>query len=173
MPTLTPVDQPEFLTAVHYVAARIRESGWNPDFIIGIGRGGLIPAVYLSHATGVPMLSVDHSSALPDFAAELLVKLAGRSLTDRLLFVDDINDSGSTITHVKAALHEAVPLRQCTDLVKPRRQHAAKGSTLPPSHFGKGSKEFGKAGNDRGFRPASLLFRLLGLADLHHAFERQ
>lgn len=107
MPTLMPVDQPEFLTAVHYVAARIRESGWNPDFIIGIGRGGLIPAVFLSHATGMPMLSVDHSSALPDFSAELLVKLAGRSLNDRLLFVDDINDSGSTITHVKTALREA------------------------------------------------------------------
>lgn len=107
MPTLTPVDQPEFLTAVHYVAARIRESGWQPAFIIGVGRGGLTPAVYLSHATGVPMLSVDHSSDVPDFAAELLVKLAGRSQEDRLLFVDDINDSGSTITHIRAALHEA------------------------------------------------------------------
>lgn len=107
MPTLTSVDQPEFLTAVHYIAARLKESGWAPDFIIGLGRGGLIPAVFLSHATGVPMLSVDHSSHLPDFSAELLVKLAGRSLTDRLLFVDDINDSGTTIAHVKAALGEA------------------------------------------------------------------
>jgi uncharacterized protein len=107
MPTLTPVDQPEFLTAVHYVAARIRESGWAPDFIIGVGRGGLIPAVYLSHATSVPMLSVDHSSHLPDFAAELLVKLAAMSTAQKLLFVDDINDTGSTITHIKAALTEA------------------------------------------------------------------
>jgi hypoxanthine phosphoribosyltransferase len=107
MTTLTPVAQPEFLTAVHYVAARVRESGWAPDFIIGIGRGGLIPAVYLSHATSIPMLSIDHSSQLPDFAAELLVKLAARSLTDRLLFIDDINDSGGTITHVKAALADA------------------------------------------------------------------
>ena len=107
MPTLTPVDQPEFLTAIHYIAARIRESGWTPDFIIGVGRGGLTPAVYLSHATGLPMLSIDHSSHLPDFSAELLVKLAGRSLTDRLLFVDDINDSGGTIAHLKAGLAEA------------------------------------------------------------------
>jgi hypoxanthine phosphoribosyltransferase len=107
MPTLTPVDQPEFLTAIHYIATRIRESGWEPGFIIGLGRGGLTPAVYLSHATGIPMLSVDHSSHLPDFAAELLVKLAGMSRAHRLLFVDDINDSGSTITHVKAALADA------------------------------------------------------------------
>jgi len=107
MPTLTPVDQPEFLTAIHYIATRIRESRWGPDFIIGVGRGGLTPAVYLSHATGIPMLSVDYSSHLPDFAAELIVKLAGRSLTDRLLFIDDINDNGTTITHLRSALAEA------------------------------------------------------------------
>ncbi len=107
MPTLTPVDQPEFLTAVHYIAARIKESGWAPQAIIGIGRGGLIPAVYLSHATSIPMLSIDHSSHLPDFSAELLVKLAVRSRTERLLFVDDINDSGTTIAHIKRALSEA------------------------------------------------------------------
>ena len=107
MPILTPVDQPEFLTAVHYVAARIKESGWAPDFVIGVGRGGLVPAVYLSHATSIPMLSIDHSSHLPDFSAELLVKLAVKSMTERLLFVDDINDSGGTIAHLKAGLKEA------------------------------------------------------------------
>ena len=107
MPTLTSVDQPEFLTAVHYIAARIKESGWAPHAIIGIGRGGLIPAVYLSHATSIPMLSIDHSSHLPDFSAELLVKLAIRSSTERLLIVDDINDSGTTIAHIKGALAEA------------------------------------------------------------------
>ena len=107
MPTLTPVDQPEFLTAVHYIAARIRESGWAPDFIIGVGRGGLTPAVYLSHATGIPMLSIDHSSHLPDFSAELLVKLAGKSRGQRLLFVDDINDSGTTIAHLRRELAAA------------------------------------------------------------------
>jgi len=104
MPTLTPVDQPEFQTAIHYIAARLRESEWAPHFIIGVGRGGLTPAVYLSHASGCPMLSVDYSSAVPDFAAELLVKLAKRSTAERMLFVDDINDSGSTIAHLRAEL---------------------------------------------------------------------
>ena len=107
MPTLTSVDQPEFLTAIHYIAARIRESQWAPDFIIGVGRGGLAPAVNLSHATSLPMLSVDYSSMIPDFSAELLIKLGRRSLADRLLFVDDINDSGGTIAHLKGALAEA------------------------------------------------------------------
>ena len=58
------------------------------DVLIGIGRGGLVPAVFLSHATGLPMLSMDYSSRAPDFAAERLVKLAARSRTgERLLLV--------------------------------------------------------------------------------------
>lgn len=104
MTTLNDIAQAEFLTGVHYIAARIKESHWAPDFVIGIGRGGLCPAVYLSHATSIPLLSVDYSSHIPDFAADLIVKLAGRSMDQRLLFVDDINDSGGTIAHLKAAL---------------------------------------------------------------------
>jgi hypoxanthine phosphoribosyltransferase len=108
MPTLTPVEQAEFLTAVHYIAARVKEGDWQPSFIIGVGRGGLAPAVYLSHASGLPMLSVDYSSNVPDFAAELLVKLAGRTMGgERLLFVDDINDSGTTIAHLRRELAAA------------------------------------------------------------------
>jgi len=108
MPTLTPIEQAEFLTAIHYLANRVREDAWAPSFIIGIGRGGLAPAVFLSHATGLPMLSVDYSSNVPDFSAELLVKLAKRSAEgERLLFVDDINDSGTTIAHLREALAEA------------------------------------------------------------------
>jgi len=105
MPILAQVDQPEFLTAVHYLVARVRESGWAPTAIVGIGRGGLVPAVYMSHASGLPMLSVDYSSHDPDFSAELIAKLASRSAEgQRLLFVDDINDSGKSIGELRAAL---------------------------------------------------------------------
>jgi hypoxanthine phosphoribosyltransferase len=108
MPNLTDIAQPEFLMAVHYLVNRVREDGWMPSFIIGIGRGGLIPAVYMSHASGVPMLSVDYSSNDPDFSAELLQKLAWRSAQGaHLLFVDDINDSGKTIGDLRAALAAA------------------------------------------------------------------
>ena len=86
----------------------MKEIDWEPSFIIGVGRGGLTPAVYLSHATSIPMLSVDYSSNVPDFAAELLVKLAKRTQAgERLLFVDDINDSGGTITHLRGELAAA------------------------------------------------------------------
>lgn len=108
MPIFTPISHDQFVDAVATLADAIREGGWTPDFLIGVGRGGLTPAVYLSHATGLPMLSVDYSSRVPDFADAPLVRLAGRTQAgERLLFVDDINDSGRTIAHIRGGLADA------------------------------------------------------------------
>ncbi|KQO08049.1 phosphoribosyltransferase [Sphingomonas sp. Leaf242] len=108
MPIFTPIPQHEFVAAIHILAAKLVEDTWKPDFIIGIGRGGLVPAVFLSHAIGLPTLSVDYSSQVKDFADEPLVKLAKRTRDgERLLFLDDINDSGRTITHLRHALAAA------------------------------------------------------------------
>lgn len=105
MTIFTPIEQAEFVAAIHTLAAALADDEWKPDFIIGIGRGGLAPAVFLSHATGLPMLSVDYSSQVKDFADEPLVKLAKRTHTgERLLFLDDINDSGRTIGHLREKL---------------------------------------------------------------------
>ena len=58
--------------------AAIEADDWRPDFLVGIGRGGLVPAAYLSHRTGIQMLSVDHSSGETGFGDELLDKLAAK-----------------------------------------------------------------------------------------------
>lgn len=108
MTVFTPIDHDAFVAAVRTIAARLAADDWRPDFLIGIGRGGLAPAVYLSHATGVAMLSVDYSSQVEDFADEPLVRLARRTQGgDRLLFIDDINDSGRTIAALRCALTNA------------------------------------------------------------------
>jgi len=108
MPIFTHIPHDTFTAQVRTLAAALTADGWAPSFIIGIGRGGLAPAVYLSHATGLPMLSVDHSSRVEDFADAPLVRLAARTRSgERLLFVDDINDSGATIGKLRAALATA------------------------------------------------------------------
>lgn len=108
MPLFTPIRHETFVDQVHALAAAIAADDWTPSFIIGIGRGGLAPAVYLSHATGLPMLSVDHSSKVEDFSDAPLVRLAARTRDgERLLFVDDINDTGATIGKLRAALAAA------------------------------------------------------------------
>ena len=108
MPTLTPFTQDQFLAGIATLRERIGEDGWHPALLVGIGRGGLTPCVFLSHAIGVPMLSVDYSQRDPEFADALLAVLARRAADGRrLLFIDDINDSGRTIGEVRAALAAA------------------------------------------------------------------
>lgn len=95
----------DFLAKVRVLSRKIAEGDWKPEFIIGVGRGGLVPAVYISHQLELPMLSIDHSSKVPGFADELLGKVAGMSAEGRrLLFVDDINDSGGTIEYIRSLL---------------------------------------------------------------------
>jgi uncharacterized protein len=107
-PELLYIDQTQFIDDVRALAQLLRASDWQPDFIVGIGRGGLVPAVFLSHATGIALLSVDHSSKVPTFGDELLTKLADKTKVDeRLLIVDDINDSGKTLQYLKTAFLEA------------------------------------------------------------------
>lgn len=106
-PDLYYIPYDAFLADVRTVAANVAGGDWQPDFVIGIGRGGLVPAVFISHQLNLPMLSVDHSSKVPGFADELLGKVAQKSAGgERLLFVDDINDSGGTIGYIRTLLAE-------------------------------------------------------------------
>lgn len=108
-PVFAPVPHERFVADVLAIAQAVAADGaWRPTFLIGVGRGGLVPAVYLSHATGLPTLSCDLSSREKDFADDVLVRLAERTRAgERLLFVDDINDSGRTIGMLRAALAQA------------------------------------------------------------------
>jgi uncharacterized protein len=101
-PALLYIDQAQFIDDVRALTRLLRSGDWQPDFIVGIGRGGLVPAVFLSHATGIALLSVDHSSKVPTFGDDLLGKLAEKTrIGERLLIVDDINDSGNTLKYLR------------------------------------------------------------------------
>ncbi len=107
MPVFTPISQQRFVDHVMVLAARITADDWVPSYLIGIGRGGLVPATFLSHACGLPMLSVDYSSKVEEFADGALARLAARTRGgDKLLFVDDINDTGGTISRLRSILAE-------------------------------------------------------------------
>ena len=108
-PELSYIPYPEFVADVQAVAEALRRDEWRPDHIVGIGRGGLVPAAYLSHRTGISLLSVDYSSGVPSFAEELMEKLAVTTREGRtILLVDDINDSGRTIDTLRKSLRVAV-----------------------------------------------------------------
>jgi uncharacterized protein len=104
-PIFTPVSHDQLVADVLALAAALAADDWRPTCLIGVGRGGLVPAVYLSHASGLPTLSCDLSSQVKDFADDVLIRLAQRTHQgERLLFVDDINDSGRTIGLLRARL---------------------------------------------------------------------
>ena len=99
----SPFTHADMVAGVHAIADASRD--WSPSLLVGVGRGGLAPAVFLSHRMGLPLVSVDHSSGIAEFGQGLLPVLAARSRKgERILFVEDINDSGKTIGELRAAL---------------------------------------------------------------------
>ncbi|MDC1446423.1 phosphoribosyltransferase family protein [bacterium] len=54
MKTIT-YDWDKVSNAVRDIAMSMYKDQWRPDYIIGVTRGGLVPAVMLSHMTDIPM----------------------------------------------------------------------------------------------------------------------
>lgn len=95
----------EMVAGIHALAAAMEAEAWRPALLVGVGRGGLAPGVYLSHRMNLPLVSIDHSTRIAPFGAELIAVLAERTRAgEQLLFVEDINDSGRTIGEIRAAL---------------------------------------------------------------------
>lgn len=95
----------DLVAGIHALADAAAD--WAPTLLVGVGRGGLAPAVYLSHRSGLPLVSIDYSTKIPAFRDELLKALSERSRAgERLLVIEDINDSGKTIGEIRASLGE-------------------------------------------------------------------
>lgn len=90
-------------TSINYqVASLAREimlSEWKPDVIVGLTRGGLVPATMLSHYFDVPMHALKVS--LRDHVDNNEYRLLINTDKKNVLVVDDINDTGATIESIK------------------------------------------------------------------------
>lgn len=76
---------------------------FKPDAIIGIIRGGLLPALHFSHALDRPLITVqwqtrDGSKRQIDPNITAMIES-----NRRVVFVDDINDSGTTFSQLAEA----------------------------------------------------------------------
>lgn len=102
------------ITQNHYnklVATICREivlDNWTPDYVVGITRGGLLPAVMISHYFNVPChtlkvsLRDDESDCesncwMSEDAFGYPSELASPK---KILIVDDINDTGNTLNWI-------------------------------------------------------------------------
>ena len=74
---------------------------YRPDYIVGIGRGGLVPALLLSHYMGIPMKSLDVSLRDNGDVTSNCGMAEDAYYGKKILVVDDINDQGATIAWIK------------------------------------------------------------------------
>lgn len=110
---------PQITDTVAHLAGRIRADGV-PEVVVGVLRGGLIPAVLLAHHLGIRTVrAVEVVHTLSDHidAAKTARPAVGNpaslgELTGRdVLLVDDIAGSGDTIGHTVEVVRAAGPAR--------------------------------------------------------------
>lgn len=96
--------------AVLDIARQLQADNWRPDYIVGVTRGGLIPANLLSQYTGIPMETLkvqlrdggeSESNLWMGEDAFGYNREDGVPAAKNILVVDDINDQGSTIAWIK------------------------------------------------------------------------
>lgn len=99
----------EYKGLVNKICRDITNSRWRPDYIVGIGRGGLLPAVMISQYFKINMCSLDISlrdggdtvsncgMSSDAFGYEDYDPMASGDGKKKILIVDDINDTGSTL----------------------------------------------------------------------------
>ena len=90
----------DYLKDLEVLQLKVRET--KVDIIVGLVRGGLIPAVALSHALDLPMFTFDphclHADGQP--RDEIYLPISPGAIR-KVLVVDDIADNGITLTKVK------------------------------------------------------------------------
>lgn len=83
------------------ICRTIERSGWQPQRVVGISRGGLLPAVLVSQWFDIPMVPLNVS--LRDSGeCESNTWLAEDAQAGmKTLVIDDINDTGATFAWIK------------------------------------------------------------------------
>ena len=98
----------EMTKLVSKLARDLALDEWKPDYIVGLTRGGLVPAVMLSHYLNIPLHTLNVSlrdgesreSNLWMSEDALGYPVLEDNNYKNILIVDDINDQGSTINWI-------------------------------------------------------------------------
>jgi len=92
------------------IVVDIKSSKWIPNYIVGIVRGGLLPAVLLSHKLGIQMHALNVSLRDgEDLGSESNLWIPEDVVNNNnVLIVDDINDSGATMSWIRNDWYSSV-----------------------------------------------------------------
>jgi xanthine phosphoribosyltransferase len=89
---------------VHDIIRQMQHDNWRPDYVVGLTRGGLVPANMISQYMSIPMntLKVSLRDASSDDECESNLWMAEDAYNSKnILIVDDINDTGATLNWIK------------------------------------------------------------------------
>ena len=122
------------------VAGQVRTAGRLPETIVGLTRGGWVPARLLTDRLGVRRLvslRVQHwgVTAARDGAARLTEGLSGAVANEAVLVVDDITDTGESLRlaseHVRAAGPRSVETAALVHIAHSKFLPTYRGEEIP------------------------------------------
>lgn len=92
-------------------AQAIQNQSYAPDIIVGVARGGLVPARILTDLLGAPQLAIIQTEYYTDIAKTKQAPTLTSALTadvsgKKVLLVDDIADSGHSLKLAKSHLQQ-------------------------------------------------------------------
>ena len=87
--------------ALIQIEDKLVHSGWMPDVVMGVNRGGVIPGVYLSHRIKRKHIPVDVRLRDNVDTNNLDALYRAMDKGEKILIIDDINDTGATFEYIK------------------------------------------------------------------------
>ena len=126
----------DHIQGINALGESVIASGWQPTAILGISRGGLIPAAMLSYMLDVRLIQAvrvehydDQNNRLASGARFVDGPQPFATLditTERILIVDDIIDTGETLKLVRQAVQDhADQIKVAALYVRSNQKHAA------------------------------------------------
>jgi hypoxanthine phosphoribosyltransferase len=80
------------------IVSQMYKDNWRPDYVVGLTRGGLIPAVIMSNVYHIPMETLKVSLRDSDTGPESNCWMSEDAYNGKnILILDDINDTGATL----------------------------------------------------------------------------
>ena len=81
-------------------------ANYKPDVVIGPGRGAYFPGVMLSHYFDVPFEAFRWQTRDGNIEdSDTLLHIIEKHQNDKILIIDDINDSGTTLESIDSAVY--------------------------------------------------------------------